>query len=263
MKKSVLALAMVALFGVGCARIESGSVGLREKLDKTIDLTELKEGSFNQLIIGGVLHFPIRDIRVDINDMRPQTSDNSTLADFDITVVYAINPAQVGELYTTKSRGMHSYEKDAIYLMYSYIQTVARNAAYKSARKHEAMKIADARVQLEADTMATMIEMLKMEKLDLSINVKQIQVRNVQPASEIINSANIAIKAQNELKAKQVEVDIARKEAERLQLLANDGRSIRYLEVKALQDIAEGVKNGKVQTIVVPYDFKGIINTGK
>jgi hypothetical protein len=32
------------------------------------------------------------------------------------------------------------------------------------------------------------------------------------------------------------------------------------MEAKALSDIAEGVKNGKVQTIIVPYDFKGIIS---
>jgi hypothetical protein len=30
----------------------------------------------------------------------------------------------------------------------------------------------------------------------------------------------------------------------------------------ALQDIAEGVKEGKVNTVVVPYDFRGIINVG-
>jgi hypothetical protein len=27
-----------------------------------------------------------------------------------------------------------------------------------------------------------------------------------------------------------------------------------------LSDIAEGIKGGKVHTIVVPYDFKGIVN---
>jgi hypothetical protein len=35
------------------------------------------------------------------------------------------------------------------------------------------------------------------------------------------------------------------------------------MNAKALQDIAEGIKNGKVQSIVVPYDFKGIVNVGK
>ena len=42
-------------------------------------------------------------------------------------------------------------------------------------------------------------------------------------------------------------------------LNANAG-AIGYLNAMANLKIAEGVANGKVQTIVVPYDFKGIVN---
>jgi hypothetical protein len=35
------------------------------------------------------------------------------------------------------------------------------------------------------------------------------------------------------------------------------------MEATALVTLAEAVKAGKVQTIVVPYDFKGIVNVGK
>jgi hypothetical protein len=35
------------------------------------------------------------------------------------------------------------------------------------------------------------------------------------------------------------------------------------MEATALVTLAEAVKAGQVNTIVVPYDFKGIVNVGK
>lgn len=263
MKKIVLLLSVVAVLS-GCERIETGEVGLRVGFDKQVNTTELLPGSFNQTIIGSVLTFPVRDIALALDNMHPQTADNSTLDDMDITVIYSINPSAVGEIYTTKSRAFHTRdESNDIVLMYNYLTTVARSAAYKAAAKHDALKTISARAEIEADTAKYITAALAEEKLDTSLTITKVQVRNIQPAGNIIASANAVITAQNNLKAKQVEVDIARKEAERLSLLSSNGQNVRYMEAKALQDIAEGVKEGKVQSIVVPYDFKGIINVGK
>ena len=46
-------------------------------------------------------------------------------------------------------------------------------------------------------------------------------------------------------------------------LANNSTQSVAFMDAQARMMIAEGVKNGKVQTIVVPMDFKGIVNTGK
>jgi hypothetical protein len=46
--------------------------------------------------------------------------------------------------------------------------------------------------------------------------------------------------------------------------LANQSASsIAYMNAQANLMIAEGIKNGKVQTIVVPQDFRGMVNVGK
>lgn len=263
MKKVVLLLLAISVFS-GCERIETGEVGLRVGFDKQVNTTELQPGSFNQTLVGSVLTFPVRDIALTLDDMHPQTADNSTLQDMDITVIYSINPASVGELYTTKSRAFHARdESDDIVLMYNYLTTVARSAAYKAAATHDALKTISARAEIEADTARYITAALADEKLEASLSITKVQVRNIQPAANIIASANAVITAQNNLKAKQVEVDIARKEAERLSLLSSNSQNVRYMEAKALQDIAEGVREGKVQSIVVPYDFKGIINVGK
>lgn len=258
----MLSLLVLAVFGLsGCQRIETGEVGLRIGFDKQVNTTELLPGSFNQTFVGDVLNFQVRDISLALDDMHPQTADNSTLSDMDITVIYSINPTAVGEIYTTKSKAFHALDDHRdIILMYNYLTTVSRSSAYKAAAKHDALKIMSMRSEVEAEILRNITAALVEEKLDSYLTITKVQLRNIQPAQSIINSANEVISAQNNLKAKQVEVDIARKENERLTLLSNNSKNIQYMNAKALQDIAEGVKGGKVHTIVVPYDFKGLLD---
>lgn len=46
-------------------------------------------------------------------------------------------------------------------------------------------------------------------------------------------------------------------------LAQNSGQSIAYMNAQATMMIAEGIRDGKVQSIVVPHDFKGIVNVGR
>jgi hypothetical protein len=98
------------------------------------------------------------------------------------------------------------------------------------------------------------------EKLADKITVSQVQVRAILPADVIVNSANELVRAQNELKTKEVEVQTAKKEAERIAALNANAGAIGYMNAMANLEIAKGVAAGKVNTIVVPYDFKGIVN---
>lgn len=256
-------LVILAIFSaVGCERIQTGEVGLRVGFDKQISTTELQPGSFNQSLIGSVLTFPIRDISLPLDDMRPQTADGSTLSDMDITVIYSITPAQVGELYNTKSHGMHSISEGDIILMYNYLTTIARSASYKSAAKHDALNIVGARSEIETETQNAMIEALKNEKLDTAIIISKVQVRNVQPAQSIIDSANEAISRQNELKAATISVQIAQQEADRQTLLSRPA-NLEYMKVQAALNISEGVRDGKVQTIIVPSGFTMLGGMGR
>ena len=244
-----------------CTRIETGEVGVRRSFDKTIETTELQPGSINQTIWGEVLTFPTKDVSVDIADMTPLASDNSTVADFDMSVIYSINPTSVAELYIEKNRGFHAENEDGdTLLMYNYIRQLGRNAAYKVARKYESLKMADNRAEIEQLVRAEIVASLAAEKLDGAISISQVLVRQVKPAANIVASANLLVEAQNAEKQKQVEVRTAKLEAERIAALNANAGATKYMEATALVTIAEAVKEGKVSTIIVPYDFKGIVN---
>lgn len=94
----MVALISAVLLATGCTRIETGEVGMRINASKQIEGTELMPGSWNQTIIGSVMEFPVKDIQVSVENKTPMTADNSALADFDISVVYAINPTAVSEI---------------------------------------------------------------------------------------------------------------------------------------------------------------------
>ena len=256
----VAALALSTLITGGCTRIETGEVGLRVGFDKQVSSVELRPGSFNQTVFGDVLIFPVRDIRLVLNDLKPQAADNSTLADFDATIIYALNPASVSDLYTTKSRGFHLDDKHGIYLMYNYMQNISNSAIAKSVRKYEAMKIADNRQVMEKEIKDLILEALKVEGLEGKILVSQVQVTNVLPAKELVDAANNVIKATAEYKAKIVETQTAEQEAKRIAFLNSNSKAIEYIQAQAQMKIAEAIYAGKVTTIVIPVDFKGIVN---
>jgi regulator of protease activity HflC (stomatin/prohibitin superfamily) len=257
----VVLLAGLMATTAACTRIETGEVGVRRDAYKQIETTELQPGSLNQTIFGDVLTFPTKDVQVDVSDLTPLAADNSTVADFDMSVIYSINPTSAAEIYVEKNRGFHAdTEEGDTLLMYNYIRQLGRNAAYKVARKYESLKMADNRAEIEQLVRQEIVAQLASEKLDGSISISQVLVRQVKPAANIVASANQLVQAQNAEKQKLVEVRTAKLEAERIAALNANAGATKYMEATALVTIAEAVKEGKVSTIIVPYDFKGIVN---
>lgn len=257
---ATVAMCLVVL--TGCTRIETGEVGLRVGYDKQVGETELVAGSFNQTLVGDVITFPVRDIAMSLENKNPMTADNSALSDFDITMIYQITPSAVNELYTKKTKAFHAYDEGSgdWHLMYNYMQTIVNSAAYKVVRQYKSLEVADNRAKIEQEIREEVLTTLKSEKLDTALQITQVQVRSILPTKEIIAAANQFVRAQNELKVKTTEVEIAKKEAERISALNANSKAIEYMQAQTGMKIAEAIAAGKVNTTVVPSDFKGIVN---
>jgi hypothetical protein len=256
----LLVLCLLAL-SVSCSRIETGEVGVRIGFDKQVVMGELQPGSFNQTVVGSVLTFQIKDVGVDVIRLQPIAKDNSTMKEVDATIIYNVNPSSVSEIYATKNKSFHLTSQDGdILLMSNYVHQIAKNAIFKAARNYEALLMNDNRQSMEQEVRAIMSESLKEEKLDTSITISQVLIKVIQPADSIVQSANALVRAKNELLQKQVEVNTASKEAERISILNANKGAIEYMNAMATQKIAEGIAEGKVNTIIVPMDFKGMIS---
>ena len=261
MNIKIASISLLALSLAACSRVETGQSAIRVNFDKTIEKEELLPGSFNQTLFGDVLLFPVKDVSVSVEDLTPLASDNSTVADFDVSIIYNINPSSVADIYTTKSRSFHATDDEGhTYLMFNYMHQVGRNAVYKIARRYESLKMNDSRAEIENSIREEVVRSLQEEKLDTSINISQVLVKQIIPAKNIVQSANLLVQAQNERKRKAVEVDTAKLEAERIAALNANAGATKYMEATAIVTIAEAVAAGKVNTIVIPYDFKGIVN---
>ncbi len=257
--KLAFVVAAVALTSA-CTRIETGEVGVRVGFDKQVKPGELEPGSFNQTLIGDVLTFPYKDVNVVVENMQPVAKDNSTMKDLDMVVVYNINKNQASELYSSKNKSFHSESRGDTYLMYNYVVQNARNALYKAARKYEALDMADNRDAMETYIKEEITRNLSEEKLDGSITITQVMIRNVVPADSVVASANELVRSKNELKQKEIEVKTAEAESRRMAALANNsGSSIAFMQAQAMLNISEGIKAGKVQTIVVPSNFNALM----
>ncbi|MFY8212559.1 MAG: SPFH domain-containing protein [Candidatus Nanopelagicus sp.] len=259
LKLSALSLAILSF--TACTRIETGEVGVRLNASKQIEGAELLPGSWNQTLIGSVLEFATKDITITLENKTPMTADNSALQDFDLTMVYGINPSGVAELYSTKSRSFHHVDKEGnIMLMANYMTTLVNNASYKVIRQYKSLEVADNRAKIEEQIRDTVMDQLKSEKLDTALTLTVIQVRNILPNAQILQSASDYVRAQNELKIKETEVAIAKKESERMAALSsNSTQSIAYMNAQAALNISLGIREGRVQTIIVPSNMTGLM----
>jgi regulator of protease activity HflC (stomatin/prohibitin superfamily) len=256
------AILVAGAFTLSLKRIETGEVGVRVGFDKQVKPGELQPGSFNQTLVGDVLTFPVKDVAVAVDNMTPLAKDNSTMKDVDMTVIYSINPSQVSELYTSKNKSFHAVSKEDTLLMYNYVFQAARNGLYKATREFEALDMNDNRSAIEQKVREAMAATLASEKLDTSITIQQVLIRQMTPADSVVASANDLVRAKNELKQKEVEVKTAEAEARRMAALANNSaQSVQFMQAQAMLNISEGIKNGKVQTIVVPSNFTALMTT--
>ena len=118
--------------------------------------------------------------------------------------------------------------------------------------------MADNRDAMQEEIKNSMMATLKDEKLDGMIAVTQVLVRSVVPADSIVASANELVRAKNAYKQKEVEVQTAKKEAERIAALNANAGAIQYMDAQARMNLSEaakiqaqGIANFKGQTLVI------------
>jgi regulator of protease activity HflC (stomatin/prohibitin superfamily) len=95
---------------------------------------------------------------------------------------------------------------------------------------------------MEADIKEIVIKTLAEEKMDGMVNVSQVLIRNIVPADSVVASANDLVRAKNEFKQKTVEVETAKKEAERIAALNSNAGAIQYMDAQARMLQAEAAK---------------------
>ncbi len=258
MKKKIFIAVLALLAVVGCTRIETGHVGVRVNFDGTVEPMERGVG-WHQTMVGHLITYVANEMTITLNDLHPQTKDRSNLADLDLAFTYSIDPSSIADLVVKyKGRDLHTQAGD-IYPLGQYVINVVTTATSDIFARYDALEANTNREKIRSEIITQVRTVLKEDGLHEKIKVHQVFLKNLEIAKDLQNSALRVIVAQNELKAKEFEVETARKEAQRLSLLAANGANVTYMNAKANGDIAEGIRAGKVSTVVIPYDFRGLL----
>jgi regulator of protease activity HflC (stomatin/prohibitin superfamily) len=246
--------------------IESGNVGVRKTLGK-VNPEEATPGlNIKMPVITNITEFVGKEIAIDLTDLTPKAADNLSLRDMDVTIFYRTDSGQIADLYV-KYANAHQYdeESDSYFPAYRLVYRESRRAAYETVARIDSLTMHKKREQI-ADFIKTRLQ----ETLDSNdpdvFEVTRVVIRSILTDPSIEESIREAVANQKRLEAKQVMVEIERKNAEieaiRAEGIANANNIINktltseYLQHElnlTLQKFAETGAN----TIVVPANMQG------
>jgi regulator of protease activity HflC (stomatin/prohibitin superfamily) len=256
LKLALMAVAISSI--VGCTRIDSGHVGVRTGFGGMVDPNVLHVG-WHQTLIGSVQTVQASEITYNMNNLQPMTADKTQLNDMDLTYTYDVDEKDIPEDMVRFKNRNDIAEDGTIMPLGKYVGNVMTTAISNIVGKYKALEANTNRDIIRDEIKKEATRILAEEKMN-GVHIRQIFIKNLMIDKRLTDSSMLVITQQNAYAAKVIEVQTAEKEAERLTMLSNNAKNIEYMNAKAMADIAEGVREGKVNTIIVPYDFKGIIN---
>jgi len=262
----LLGILAVTLLFFAVVVIESGNVGVKKTLGK-VQPEEITPGlSLRIPAITTITEFVGKEIAIDLTDLTPKAADNLSLRDMDVSIFYRAESDQISDLYVKYANAHHyDQESDSYFPAYRLVFREARRAAYETVAQIDSLTMHKKREQI-ADSIKVRLQ----ETLDANdpgvFQVTRIVIRSVLTDPSIEASIREAVANQKRLEAKQVMVEIERKNAEieaiRAQGIANANGIINktltneYLQHElnlTLQKFAETGAN----TIVVPANMRG------
>lgn len=246
--------------------IESGNVGVRKTLGK-VNPEEATPGVNLKLpAVTQITEFVGKEIAIDLTDLTPKAADNLSLRDMDVSIFYKANSAQIADLYV-KYANAHQYdiESNSYFPAYRLVFREARRAAYETVAKIDSLTMHKRREQIGESIRTRLQQALDSNDPDV-FTVTRVVIRSILTDPSIEESIREAVANQKRLEAKQITVEIERKNAEieairadgiaRANEIINETLTQEYLQHElnlTLQKFAETGAN----TIVVPANMQG------
>lgn len=245
--------------------VESGNVAVERTLGKVNHTEQLQGLNFKLPLLTTRQEFSAKEIAIDIDDLKPKAADNLSLRDLDVSVYYRVPPERVSELYV-KYAASAVRGGDGIWLpAYGLVVREARAAIYEKVSEIDSLQLHKQRELLQNEVLEELQGRLeKSDNGDLYITRVVVRALNTDPSIEA--AIREAVEAEKRLEAKQVQVEIAKKDAEieierakgiaEANSIINRSLTAEYLQHeinKALHEFAEN--EGSV--VVIPANMQG------
>ena len=209
--------------------------------------------------------FSAKEIAVDFEDMKPKAGDNLTLEELDLTVYYQVVSESISDLMVKYAGAEEENEDGALMPGYGLVKRQARAAVYEQVSKIDSLELHKSRDVLQTAVLDDL--QARLQAADKNVfTVTRVVVRKLNTDASIEESIRLAVRAEKELEAKKIEVEIAKQDAlikveesrgiSEANVIIAETLSAEYLQYmvnKALQTFA----NNGAGVLVIPANMQG------
>lgn len=226
---TMAAAAMLA----ACSQIDTGNVGVEATLGQVKDQTMPPGVYFTAF--KRVTEVCAKELPLQLENLRPQTSDKITLSDLDIDIYVQIDPSKAPQIMTKWPGDLTSVkDEDCARIGMSYVTRQAREAIYSAATKYGSATIHTERASIAA-------EVVKSLQADLDVSagkglffVRSANVRNLVTDPALEANIKAAAQAQFKLQEEENRLKVATVEAERKRVEAKGEADAIEIKAKAV-----------------------------
>ena len=205
---------ITALVLSACTQIDTGNVGVESTLGQVRQ--ETLQPSVYFTMFKRVTEVCAKELPLQINDLRPQTSDKITLSDLDIDLYVQIDPGKAPTIMTKWSGDISEVDGEGCARIgMNYVTRQAREAVYDVSAKFGSATIHTERAAIAAGVVKSLQASLDAEAGKGMFFVRSANVRNLvtDPALEV--NIKAAAQAQFKLQEEKNRLEVARVEADR------------------------------------------------
>lgn len=212
MKRIITALAVASL--AACTQIDTGNIGVESTLGQVKKET-LPPGVYFTMF-KRVAEVSAKELRLSLEDLKPQTRDKITLADLDVDIFYQIDPAKASEIMTKWPGDTTEFKgEDGARVGNNYVTRQAREAIYNAIAQYGSDTVHTERVAIAAQVVKSLQADLDDSAGKGMFFVRSANVRNLVTDPALEEAIKQAANRNFQIAAKQKEVELARAEAER------------------------------------------------
>ena len=250
--KKFLLIPLVATLGA-CTQIDTGNIGVESTLGQVKKET-MPPGVYFTMF-KRVTEVSAKELRLELNDMKPQTKDKITLADLDVDVFYQIDSSKAAEIMTKwPGDAVELKGEEGVRLGNNYVTRQAREAIYNAISQYGSEPVHTERVSIAAKVVESLQKDLDESAGKGMFFVRSANVRNLvtDPALEAAIKENANRNFQ--IASKQKEVELAKAEADRKRVEAQGDADAIRLRASAIQ--AQGGKEYVELEAIKKWDGK-------
>lgn len=251
MKKLAL-LPIIAILGA-CTQIDTGNIGVESTLGQVKKET-MPPGVYFTMF-KRVTEVSAKELRLELNDMKPQTKDKITLADLDVDIFYQIDPSKAAEIMTKwPGDAVELRGEDGVRLGNNYVTRQAREAIYNAISQYGSDTVHTERVNIAAKVVESLQKDLDDSAGKGMFFVRSANVRNLVTDPSLEQAIKDAANRNFEIAAKLKEVELAKAEADRKRVEAQGDADAIRLRAQAIQ--AQGGKEYVELEAIKKWDGK-------